>query len=177
SPNQGRFTAKSTTIGQFNSTIDEIAAVNARIGYAFSPNWLVYGTGGMAFAHEKNSFSFSNDLFHFNCNTSSRTDCDVRNLFVGRNADADDGFIRFASSSFNGSGGTTMSGWTAGPGIDYKWQLDPGSAVVFGVDYKHYGFGHHTLSIAGTDGRTFSVNATQDIDVIKGRISYLFSIH
>jgi outer membrane immunogenic protein len=175
-PSGGRLTEKSTTIGQFTSTIDTIGAVNAKVGYAFSPNWMIYGTGGMAFAHEKNSFSFSNSLFQLDCDTADATECDIRTGFVdpGNNFD---GFTRFANSSFAGSGGTTMFGWTAGAGIDYKWQLDPGSALVFGIDYKHYGFGHHTLSVAGPDGGTFSVDSTQDIDVIKGRISYLFSIH
>jgi len=175
-----RFTAKSATAGSFNTTIDTIGAVNAKIGYAFSPQWLIYGTGGMAFAHEKNSFSFSNSLFHLDCDTSDPTVCNGNSGFVdlnAANADSGDGFIRFANRSFAGSGGTSMFGWTAGAGVDFKVQIDPGSAWVFGVDYKHYGFGHHTLSLAGVDGGTFSVDSTQSVDVIRGRLSYLFSIH
>ena len=76
-----------------------------------------------------------------------------------------------------------MFGWTVGAGLDYKWQLDPGSAVIFGVEYLHYQFGEHSLAFGGplcacSDNTTFTIgNATQTIDAIKGRISYLFSIH
>src|SRR5262249_45059938 len=63
--------------------------------------------------------------------------------------------------------------------IDYKYEIDPGSAVVLGVKYLHYGFGNNTLTLAdnfGT-GTSFAINTKQDVDTITGRISYLFSIH
>ena len=76
-----------------------------------------------------------------------------------------------------------MFGWAAGGGIDYKWQIDPGSAVIFGVQYLHYGFGSNTLVLANNQSgseigfSSFGVNTNERVDVIKGRISYLFSIH
>jgi outer membrane immunogenic protein len=179
--NEGTFT-RAINNATFNSTIDEIASVNAKIGWAWSPNWMIYGTAGMGFAHEKNSLSISQSLFHLDCDTDDNNGttfaCDARTGSINQPADdSTDGLTRFASTSFSGSGGTTLFGWTAGAGIDYKWQLDAGSAVVFGIDYKHYGFGNHTFTVAGNNGGNFSFNASQDIDVVKGRISYLFSIH
>src|SRR5262249_9840614 len=128
----GRFTSKTNTIGQFTSTIDEIAAVNAKVGYALSPQWMVYGTGGMAVAHEKNSFSFANELFHLDCDSGSFVAGDFgcngnTGEFVPGNFS---GFTRTVVDAFSGSGGTTMFGWTAGGGIDFKWQIDQGSAWV-----------------------------------------------
>src|SRR5262249_11076347 len=93
----------------------------------------------------------------------------------------------------SGSAGTTMFGWTVGAGLDYKWQIDQNSAVILGFEYLHYQFGEHSLAFGplqqtGT-GRpnifpefgaayTFTIGyATQTIRVIKGRISYFFSIH
>jgi opacity protein-like surface antigen len=80
-----------------------------------------------------------------------------------------------------------MFGWTAGAGLDYKWQIDPGSAVIFGVEYLHYGFGQHSVTFSttspggfgflGTPGNTFSMTTKDSVDVVKARISYLFSIH
>ena len=74
-----------------------------------------------------------------------------------------------------------MFGWTVGAGLDYKWQIDQNSAWVFGVQYLHYQFGEHTLTLADNlfgSGDALSIsNTTQTIDVVKGRISYLFSIH
>ena len=178
SPNTGTFT-QATNAVNFNSTINTIGAVNAKVGYAWSPNWMIYGTGGMAFAHEKNNISISQSLFHLDCDTGDTTVCDARTGSFAFESDATsgDGVVRTAFSNFAGAGGTTLFGWTAGAGIDYKWQLDPGSAIIFGIDYKHYGFGNHTFTVADNNGGSFSFNASQDIDVIKGRISYLFSIH
>jgi outer membrane immunogenic protein len=176
---EGRFT-RATNAVSFTSTIDEIGAVNAKVGYAWSPNWLIYGTGGMAFAHEKNSVSIGQSLFHLDCDTGDANECDARNGSFNPATDGGtfDGFTAFASQSFAGSGGTTLFGWTAGAGIDYKWQIDAGSAWVFGIDYKHYGFPNHTFTMANNNnGGSFSFNASENIDVIKGRISYLFSIH
>jgi outer membrane immunogenic protein len=174
SPSEGRFT-RATNAVNFNSTIDTIGAVNAKVGWAWSPNWMIYGTAGMAFAHEKNNISIAQSLFHLDCDTGDATECDATNGTT--NGGTFDGFTAFANQSFSGSGGTSLFGWTAGAGIDYKWQLDPGSAIIFGIDYKHYGFGNHTFTVADNNGGSFSFNASQDIDVIKGRISYLFSIH
>ena len=179
SPNTGTFT-QATNAVNFNSTINTIGAVNAKVGYAWSPNWMIYGTGGMAFAHEKNNISISQSLFHLDCDTADTTVCDARTgSFAFENDAVEDGsgVIRTAFANFGGTGGTSLFGWTAGAGIDYKWQLDPGSAIIFGIDYKHYGFGNHTFTVAGNNGGSFSFNSSQDIDVVKGRISYLFSIH
>jgi len=179
--NEGTFT-QATNAVNFNSTINTIGAVNAKVGYAWSPNWMIYGTGGMAFAHERNNLSISQSLFHLDCDTADPTVCDARTGSFAFEAVADpqpenDGVVRTAFDNFAGSGGTTLFGWTAGAGIDYKWQLDPGSAIIFGIDYKHYGFGNHTFTVADNNGGSFSFNSSQNIDVVKGRISYLFSIH
>jgi outer membrane immunogenic protein len=177
--NIGTFT-QATNNASFNSRIDTIGAVNAKVGYAWSQNWMIYGTGGMAFAHEKNNLSISQSLVHLDCDTTDTLVCDASIGFANPGAltaGGGDGVVRTAFSNFAGTGGTSMFGWTAGAGIDYKWQLDPGSAIIFGIDYKHYGFGNHTFTVANNSGGSFSFNSSQDIDVIKGRISYLFSIH
>jgi outer membrane immunogenic protein len=171
-PETDEFVTKTISGGNFSTRIDTIGAVNAKIGYAWSPNWMIYGTGGLAFAHQKNNLSFNEHLFHLDCDSGS-CDSTTGDFVPGSFA----GFVRTANSSFNGTSGTSMFGWEAGGGIDYKWQLDPGSAVIFGIDYKHYGFGQHTVTFAAPDGASFSVIGSQDVDVIKGRISYLFSIH
>jgi hypothetical protein len=78
------------------------------------------------------------------------------------------------------SGGLTTFGWAAGAGIDWKYEIDPGSAVVLGVKYLHYGFGNNTLTLADNQfgsGASFGINTKESVDVVTGRISYLFSIH
>jgi outer membrane immunogenic protein len=153
-----------------NSKIDELGTVRGKVGWAWSPNWMIYATGGMAFAHVKTDFSASQSLEGI--------------PFFG---------IDFVNEQLIGgissSAGTTMFGWTVGAGLDYKWQLDQGSAIIFGVEYLHYQFEEHSIAFGGPQnlgsfGTDFNIpgtftigNATQTIDTIKGRISYLFSIH
>jgi outer membrane immunogenic protein len=151
-----------------NSKIDELGTVRGKVGWAWSPNWMIYGTGGLALAHAKNDFSASQ--------TFSDGDCAFNLL----------GDI----CGVSGSAGTTMFGWTVGAGLDYKWQIDQNSAVILGFEYLHYQFDNHSLAFGPlqqtgtnldsvfTQTSTFTIgDATQTIDVIKGRISYFFSIH
>src|SRR5262249_24723353 len=86
-----------------NSKIDELGTVRGKLGCAWSPNWMIYGTGGLALAHVKNDFSASQTF-------------------------SDDGDCAFGFSAFTGDicgvsgfAGTTMFGWTVGAGLDYKW--------------------------------------------------------
>jgi opacity protein-like surface antigen len=142
--------------------IDELASVRGKIGYAWSPNWMIYSTGGAAFAHVKNSLTSSQSL-HFN--ECSGEFCE-------------DEFFNFdAANTFTASADQTMLGWTIGAGIDYKWQLDPGSALVFGVEYQYFNFPTQTFTFSGPSGASVAFNTSESINVVKGRISYLFSIH
>jgi hypothetical protein len=70
-----------------------------------------------------------------------------------------------------------MFGWAAGGGVDWKIPLDSGSAFVFGVEYLHYGFPEQTITLSNNAGSSFAFKAKERIDTVKGRISYLFSIH
>jgi outer membrane immunogenic protein len=154
-----------------NTKIDELGTLRGKIGWAWSPNWMIYGTGGLAWAHARDDFSASQSA----CESSGGTtfcepfmfESEVTNTFGG----------------VGSSAGVTMLGWTVGAGLDYKWQLDQGSAVIFGVEYLHYEFAEHSIAFGGPlcpcfDTTTFTIgNATQTIDAIKGRISWLFSIH
>jgi outer membrane immunogenic protein len=150
-----------------NTKIDELGTLRGKIGWAWSPNWMFYGTGGLAWAHARDDFS------------ASQTFCDFRGICRPDLFESVSSVIGGVSSS----SGVSMLGWTVGAGLDYKWQLDQGSAVIFGVEYLHYQFGEHSLAFGGPlcacrDDTTFTIgNATQTIDAIKGRISYLFSIH
>lgn len=137
-----------------------------KVGWAFSPNWMIYATGGAAWAHTENDGSaLQQDTFtFFNSTNCSGAGCSL--TFTPLNA-------KF-------TGGATVFGYAVGGGLDYKWQLDPGSAVVLGIQYLHYGFGNNALVLADNQfgsGDSFGINAKESVDVIKGRISYFFSIH
>ena len=71
-----------------------------------------------------------------------------------------------------------MLGWAVGAGVDWKFPISAGSAVVFGVEYLHYQFPTHTITL--NDNLVFdtiSLNTEGRIDTVKARLSFLFSIH
>src|SRR5262249_24772685 len=135
-----------------NSKIDLVGFAGPKVGWAFSPSWMIYGTGGLAWAHLEANASQNQTVQQ--CTTTG-TNCVP--------------FIFDSGASFDfsrtQSGGLTMFGWAAGGGIDWKYQIDPGSAVILGVKYLHYGFGNNTLTLAdnfGT-GTSFAINTKQDV--------------
>ena len=163
----GEGCTRTLTVSQsanINSKIDELGTVRAKVGFApqwnaWGGQWMIYGTGGLAWANLKNDFSASQS-----------------NVFC------DDGSCsgNVGGFSASASGGLSMFGWTAGAGIDWKWQIDQGSAWVFGVEYLHYEFPSNTLTLADNQfgtGSTFGIDTKERVDVVKARISYLFSIH
>jgi opacity protein-like surface antigen len=163
-----------TQSATINSKIDELGFAGPTIGWAFGPNWQIYGTGGLGWAHIEDSANWTDTSVCTNspANTSTSTCGGV-------------GPFNF-TDPFSASGGLSMFGWAAGGGVNYKWQIDPGSAVVFGVKYLHYGFGNNTFTLAdnvidghnvGGTGGSFAINTNEKVDVVTGRISYLFSIH
>ncbi len=142
-----------------SSKIDELGSVRAKVGYQPVQNWLVYGTGGLAFAHDTYSATATQTC------TGNTTICSV----LGNQFSA------------TGSGGNSMLGWAAGAGVDWKWNIDAGSSLILGAEYLHYQF--PTTTIVGSNnanvivGNLAAVNSTQSVDALMLRLSYLFSIH
>ena len=152
------------------SKMDELASLRGKIGYAWSPNWMIYGTGGAAFAHVKNTLTSAQSI-------------DYSEFDGFFSAKCPDGFCvtedlaaHFANT-FTASSSQTMLGWTIGAGIDYKWQLDPGSALVFGVEYQYFNFPTQTFTFSGPSGLSVALDSKETVNVVKGKISYLFSLH
>jgi outer membrane immunogenic protein len=143
-----------------DSKIDELGSVRGKVGFVPAPDWLIYGTGGLAFAHLKNTVTLSETVNY-----------------------KGSGMVINELNTASASGGASMFGWAAGAGVDWKFWHDAGSAWILGVEYLHYGFGDHTITLAdNSSGHTatawdIAFNSKQSVDTIKGRISYLFSIH
>jgi outer membrane immunogenic protein len=151
-----------------DSKIDALASVRGKVGWAFAPDWLIYGTGGAAFAHVENTVISTESSATNAFNVGSIFPCGP----VGQTCalSASNNTLRSTS------GGTTRFGWALGGGADWKLQL-AGSALVLGVEYLHYGFPEQSITLYNNAGGTFGFRAKQDVDVVKARISYLFSIH
>jgi outer membrane immunogenic protein len=147
----------------FASKIDELGSIRGKVGFVPTPNLLLYGTGGLAFAHVANTLTDTQTTNYF----------DVKDL-----ANGDSDAIKFyQKNSTTTSGGGTMLGWAAGAGADWKFAMDQGSSWVLGVQYLHYQFPKNAIMLSDNAAVTTSFNSTQSVDAIKGRLSYLFSIH
>jgi outer membrane immunogenic protein len=140
-----------TVAGTFK--IDALGSLRGKVGFVPVPNLSIYGTGGLGFAHVKSGFTVT----------------ESGQVPVGVPA------IPTVVSVL--TGGTSMLGWAAGAGFDWKWPADAGSAWVFGVEYLHYDFGTQTITVTNNARLSAAFNTTMSVDAIKGRISYLFSIH
>lgn len=136
-----------------------LASATARLGYAFD-HVLLYGKGGAAWS--RNRYTIENlqswgPTFGF-CGTTGA------------------GGIITAVSPCNPTGASTLSGWTAGGGIEWA-VTDHWSA---GVEYDHYGFGTKTVTLV--DPTTLFANPAvgvpvrQQIDTVKITVNYRFNV-
>jgi outer membrane immunogenic protein len=140
-----------------NSKIDELGSARGKIGFTAAPNWLIYGTGGLAFAH------------------------DTKDIVATESASSSDAWVqqeinkvKNSPRTVTASGGATMLGWALGAGIDWKWT---GTGWIFGIEYLHYEFPKHTIALNDGSPSVSVIDTRESVDAIKGRISYLFPIH
>jgi outer membrane immunogenic protein len=129
-----------------------LASVTGRVGYAWD-RWMLYGKGGVAWQHSNDS---------------------IQNV-AGWGTPGALCFSGAAFAACNPSGTDTATGWTAGVGIAWAF-ADNWSA---GIEYDHYGFGSHSVTLAtpniisGSPSAPITVN--QRIDVVKVTLDYHFS--
>lgn len=111
SPAVGVVGSSITSVGTVSRRLDWLSTVRARIGYAFSPTWLVYATGGLAVGGVK-----SNTL--------------VSTFFTGPAAGV-------SITGFSGGYSNTRVGWTVGGGVE--WMFAPNWSMK--AEYLYYDLG------------------------------------
>jgi outer membrane immunogenic protein len=89
--------------------------------------------------------------------------------------DAFKNFGNFFILSFDYNGSGTLSGWTAGVGVEYA--LAPNWSINFGYDY--YDFGTESVSVSGVAGvipaaSTSTISVKQNFSVVKIGLNYRF---
>jgi opacity protein-like surface antigen len=130
-----------------STKIEELGSVRGKIGLAASPNWMIYGTGGLGWAHMTRTMTLTQTI-------------------------SADGFAT-RSNSFNASTGETRLGYVVGAGVD--WKLSPN--VVLGALYLHYEFPKSTVTFADGGNSVGLGTSRQSADVITGRLSWMVPIH
>ena len=127
--------------------IEELGSVRGKVGLAASPNWMIYGTGGLGWAHMTRTMTLTQ--------TISAQGFDPR------------------TNSISASTGDTRFGYVVGAGID--WKLSPN--VVLGALYLHYEFPKGTVAFADSGNSVGFGTSRQSSDVITGRLSWMVPIH
>lgn len=127
----------------FHAKTDWITDVAGRFGYAWD-RWMLYGKGGVAWAHDKYAIGnllFFNDRFCFN------------------------------SAGCNPTGIETRTGWTAGIGIEWAFWTNWSAKVEF--DHYDFGTKQVTLFDPVAD-RSGLVDVKQRIEAVKFGLNYRF---
>jgi opacity protein-like surface antigen len=134
-----------------DSRIEELGSVRGKIGLAASPNWMIYGTGGPAWAHVTRTLNISQTVAF----TPSEGPRETR------------------TNTFSASTGETRLGFAVGAGID--WKLSPN--LVLGALYLHYEFPKGTVTFADGSNSVGFGTSRQSADAITGRLSWMVPIH
>jgi opacity protein-like surface antigen len=162
-----------------DARVSALASARAKFGWVPTPDWLIYGTAGLGIAHVKESVSQSASVRFcdegFSAGVCSAGLASAAPTVLGPPTPR----LITGTTSNSFTGDDTMLGWAAGADIDWKYRGAGGSAWVFAVEYLHYGFPTRSITVVSTSGPSTSMNIgiKEDIDVIKGRISYFWPLY
>jgi outer membrane immunogenic protein len=154
--------ASVTQSSRVETKIDQLGTLRGKVGITnifFGPNVMLYGTGGLAWAHTETTLTSEQPV------TGTRPVVAVVN-----------GAPTLVSRAFSDTFTTSaeskgyMFGWALGAGVD--WKITPN--LILGALYLHYDFPKDTLAF--TESGVRMGNSRQEVDVIKGRLSWLFPI-
>jgi outer membrane immunogenic protein len=110
-----------TTSITSTNKLDYLGTVRGRLGYLFTPAFLVYGTGGLAYGGVKASTAI----------TQSNNDCSFTPVACIQSATAAGGALS-----------QTLAGWTAGAGLEWLFARQWSAKV----EYLHYDLGSVTFA-------------------------------
>jgi outer membrane immunogenic protein len=143
--------------------VDNFASIRGRLGFLVAPSFMLYGTGGAAWAE---------------------TNVDVNGSAVFTNAASPASLRGTQFASLSASADKTFSGWVVGGGGEYMLTRN----ILLRVEYLHYDFGSKTVTVDGTVNRagfpgfpavvsapvSADVKTSLTTDVIRGGVSFKF---
>jgi outer membrane immunogenic protein len=122
-----------------NSAVDYLGTVRGRIGFLWTPTFLVFGDGGFAYGGVHENVEI------------------VTNFLVPVVADGVGTFPAFGNMS------NTRPGWTAGGG--FEWMFLPNWSAK--VEYLYYDLGRRTLTVGGLNVPTTIGNVFTDLPFVR----------
>jgi outer membrane immunogenic protein len=124
--------------------LDRLASARARVGFLVGPEFLLYGTGGVAWGHT----NFTDTLVAHFVNPDQTRDV----------------------ATATGRASSNQLGWVAGVGGEWKlWN----SGLMLRVEYLHYDFGSTSLAFDVIRNDNVHLDKLTT-DVVRGGISYKF---
>jgi opacity protein-like surface antigen len=158
-----------TQTARIDSKTDELGTLRGKVGFAPARELLMYGTGGLAWAHTVTTLTGTQTV------TGTVVAAVPGAPFPGQAFTQILGTVPFSTtSSFSAQSTQTLLRWSAGGGTD--WKLTPN--IILGALYLHYEFPPHTLAFgSSTLAAANLANTRLSVDVVKARASYLFPIH
>ncbi|KYH03641.1 hypothetical protein SE91_32200 [Bradyrhizobium sp. DOA1] len=142
------FAGKTGAPATLSSRTDWVASITGRLGYTWD-RVLVYGKGGVGFAHDRYSLNNFPSIGGFVCPGV--------------------GFLVF--DPCNSSASTDRVGWVAGAGVE--WAFAPNWSAL--IEYTHYGFDSKRVGFTNSVAPTTAlIDIRQDIDIVKVGINYRF---
>jgi outer membrane immunogenic protein len=158
--NPGAISTTTSTL-TVNREIDALASVRGKLGFTPWQCVMIYGTGGLALAHQITEITFSQT-------TTGLMIGQPPGNTVFRTAPS----IPFTTStSATASNGAVLFGWAAGGGIDYKVTQN----LIIGGEYLHYNFGKVGFALNNAGGVSLAGSGKTTVDTIKARISWLIN--
>ena len=151
-----------TQVVSVSSKIEELVTLRGKVGFVPWQNTMIYGTAGPAWGRINTSFAATQTVSGTVLGTTFGTFPTLSPV------------ANFSETqSIGGSSRSTLVGWSAGAGID--WKLTPN--IILGALYLHYEFPKNTLQFAdNVSGVVFGLgNSRQSVDAIKARLSWLIN--
>jgi outer membrane immunogenic protein len=144
------------TTGALNAKTDFLASVTARVGWTWD-RWMLFGKGGVAWAHDKYSFDGQTRI----------PGCFAQTGPVACLIDP-------TGTPFAYNASQTQIGWTVGAGVEWAF-LNNWSGKL---EYDFYDFGSHQYVFVDSTGifaRVVPVNIDQKIQTVKFGVNYRFN--
>lgn len=138
----GTTPATVTSTGKIGA--DWLATLRGRVGYAMD-RWMVYGTGGLAWANVKSSSSLSATLVNAGGGLATVQ------LWEGKNDD-------------------TRFGWTIGAGVEYAITNN----FTTKLEYLYYDLGSKNYAVIGGTLPAASARAKMDGNIVRAGLNYKF---
>jgi outer membrane immunogenic protein len=143
-------------------SLDWFGTIRGRLGFLATPNWLIYGTGGLAYGRTRASGLYTLGPFPGNA--------DIEVTATGVILCAAPAFT--VAVCYSGADARTSIGWTAGAGVEYAVSGNWSGKL----EYLHVDLGRQTVTLSNPSipGLFFGLGFRERVDIFRAGVNYRF---